>query len=163
VPVVTAEGGARQLVLHRVIELAEAGAQLPATIALNVPRPADARRDLVAPAEADRVGNLDAVEFGRERRQEFVFKAKTRSDGHARVNLPGILEIEAVVAAARLRVVADAIFPNVVAVVTAHVVEAAARETFAPVEVEAAIRVVVLNVVGDAVERIAALEGVLLP
>jgi hypothetical protein len=57
-PVVAAERTAGQLVLEGVVEDAEVGARLPLAVALDVPGRAQAGRDLVTPAEGDRVRDL---------------------------------------------------------------------------------------------------------
>src|ERR1041384_2241448 len=78
------------------------------------------------------------------------------------MNLPRVLDIEALVAAVGGCVMLHAVFPNVVAVCSASAVDAAASEAGSPIKIKSAIRVVVDHGVGNPVERIAALEGVLL-
>ncbi len=87
---VAAERAARQLELQAILELVVAGEQLRAAVAGQVVRDAEARHDLVAPAEVD--GRRVAV----ERRQVFLLHAHAGVDGQARRRLPAILEVERV-------------------------------------------------------------------
>src|SRR5262245_38328508 len=100
VPVVATERGTRQLVLERVIELTIAGCELPLAVATNIPGATNTRSDLVAPTEADGVRNLRTVYLRGERRQEFVLEAYARVNGHTRMHLPLILDVEALIPAA---------------------------------------------------------------
>src|SRR5262249_7410738 len=126
------------------------------------PRESEPRRNLVAPAEADRVLDLRPKVALRVRRKELVLEASANVQGHVRAKLPCVLNIETLVAAVDLRVVANAVLPDVVAVSAALVDSASARETLSPEDVELAVEVVILDVIGQAVERVARLQGVLL-
>ena len=111
----------------------------------------------------DRVGDLDAVLLCPERRQELVLDADAEVDGDARVHLPRILGVDAVIAAGDGGVQPDAVLPRVVAVRAACVDDRAAREALTPVDVEAALGVVAFHVVADPVERVTHLDRVVLP
>ena len=98
VPVVAAEGTARQAHLHDVVELAVAGINLDLAVVQQVIGAADARSDLVTPAE------LDRGEAGRiVGRLKFVVEADTEVQGQAVADLPGILEVDRLGGLARSR------------------------------------------------------------
>src|SRR5262245_12148936 len=128
VPVNAAEGTAGQFILHQVEVLAVAAANFPFAVAANVPGAADERSDLIAPAEADRVWNITAVDDFRVRREEFVLESDTQIEGDVLESLPGILDVEAMVAAADLGVVTHAVAPVVVTVGASDVLDAAAAD-----------------------------------
>ena len=88
-PVVAAERAARQAHLHDVVELAVAGVDLDLAVVQQVIGAADARSDLVAPAE------LHRREAGRiVGRLRLLVEAETQVEGQAVSYLPGILEVE---------------------------------------------------------------------
>ena len=78
------------------------------------------------------------------------------------MNLPGILDVEALVAARDLGVQPDAVLPRVVAVGAAHVDDRATRVALTPVDVETPLRVVGEDVVAHPVQRVAPLDRVVL-
>src|SRR5262249_2493076 len=140
-----------------------AGADFPFAATQDIPCAAEAGREFISPAEADRVRDLRAVRsrLG-EGRQELVLDAESCVAGHARVKLPLILEVETLVAAVGAVGVANSILPDVIAIRAALVDLRATRKAFAPVYVKPAVGIVINHFVGDAVQRIAAFEGVLL-
>src|SRR5262245_14731825 len=78
------------------------------------------------------------------------------------MNLPLILEIIALVSAVRAIVVTYAVFPNVIAEWATAIGNRATVEGFPPIDVEAAVRIIVDDLVRNPVQRISDFEGVLL-
>src|SRR6185295_19216099 len=72
------------------------------------------------------------------------------------------LNKESVFSAADGGVVLHSVFPNVVAVGASHVVQRTTRKALTPVEVKPAVGIIVGNIIGDPVQRITALESMLL-
>src|SRR5205085_2451299 len=107
------------------------------------------------------IANLHTILFCLERGQKLVFEADSKIQGDVRMNLPGVLNEEALVAAGDVTCVCDAIFPVVISVVAFHVLNASTGKRLTPVENEVAIGEVIQHIIVQARELIATLERVL--
>src|SRR5574341_1509257 len=119
-PVVTAERPAGQLVLHDVIEIAEAGVHLQLAIVHDIPSAAESRSELVAEREVNRIG--DGVPAGGlngarlERWNRFTVETHAEVQRHAVAYVPAILKVKRVVVAGNVADSGHAVLHGVIPV-----------------------------------------------
>ena len=92
-----AEAALGKRVFHQVVEQAERAGHLPLGVALDVPCESQARSQLLAEPELDRLGRN--VVAGHERGQVLTLGAQTQLQGQALADLPGVLDEQGLVVA----------------------------------------------------------------
>ena len=156
-PRVAAERAARQLVLRPVVVAAPAAEELQPAVAAHVVARAEARRDLVADAELDRV----LEDLGLERRDRLVLGPQAEVQREPVADRPLVLHVERVDVGAG-RAAHAAIVDLVVAVGAAPAV-AREREAAVPEDVHVAAGIRLVGVVDRVLVAEAALERVVAP
>ena len=160
-PELSTEGTLGEIELHHVIGGIKTTTQFPLAITVDIPGSADTGRELVTPTKRNRLLDLQTCLNSFVGRQIFVFHAHAEVDGNVADRAPCILQIEALVQTLHVGVGTNAILPDIVAIRTGKVRDAATAKLVTPVDLEATVGVVGIDVLSLAVGRVAELQRVL--